>query len=292
MFDSIRAIRRWLSLAVVAAAALLVAPAGALALQVSLGDSFSSGEGAGRYDEATASWFKGGNGCHRSRRAWPRLLGVVPAAHLACSGARTGNLIDSGKKEPDRISQLDRLRELVASGDVSRVFVTIGGNDLGFRKIFTACVNPFKEPCLGRIDAVELQRLREDVLPLVIEALEKIKLIALPADVVLVGYPDLIPDATEPMAGCTWWLSPIEAPRVRRLERALDSTMRAAAREAVVDFVSIRSALDDHELCGPDPWVKWFSFKKVFTGKLLPQEMGHPTYEGQRAIARLVSERL
>jgi hypothetical protein len=40
---------------------------------VSLGDSFSSGEGTGTYDSGTG----GNHGCHRSYLAWPRLLGVA-----------------------------------------------------------------------------------------------------------------------------------------------------------------------------------------------------------------------
>ncbi|MGH7485567.1 MAG: SGNH/GDSL hydrolase family protein, partial [bacterium] len=108
---------------------LLAALAGAIALcallaplaratTVSLGDSFSSGEGAAPFDAGTSQ--ENGNGCDRSAKAWPRLLGVPKADHFACSGATTADFYESKK---DSVSQLENLRLVAAREPISKVYV-------------------------------------------------------------------------------------------------------------------------------------------------------------------------
>src|ERR1700733_10541120 len=58
---------------------------------VALGDSYSSGEGAGDYDADPLR-------CHRSADAWPRLLAkltpkIEEVTLLACSGAESSALV-------------------------------------------------------------------------------------------------------------------------------------------------------------------------------------------------------
>jgi lysophospholipase L1-like esterase len=275
-------------LLVVLAACLFASPAAAGAMEVSLGDSYSSGEGAGSYDFWTKAVF--GNGCHRSHLAWPRLLGVPERAHLACSGATTDDFFAPQKSgllaHDDGASQLERLRELAASTPVSRVFVTIGGNDLGFKSIILACVIPGRS-CLSRMDRAELARLHGVVFPKVVGALLGVTQADGSAEVVLVGYPDVIPAAGEPVVGCGW-LGEEEKPRIRLLEGELDSSLAAAAAAAGVTYVSIRDALDHHELCTRDRWINSINPLK----KPVVQENGHPNEAGQRAMARSISGQL
>lgn len=258
----------------------------AAAVTASLGDSYSSGQGSGNYDFATKHVV--GNSCHRSPNAWPRLLGVPKSAHFACSGAQTRDFFGPQKSGPlagpDRTSQLDRLQVLVSSQPVSRVYVTIGGNDLGFAKIIVSCVIG---SCLRHMDEVELPRLHNSVQPKVIAALTAVKRIAGP-DVVLVGYPDLIPAVEMEMNGC-WWFSGVERTRVRRLEGELDASQAAAAAAVGISYVSIRSALNGHELCtAGTPWINPIARLT----SLLSAEQGHPTAAGQRAIAEQVRDAL
>jgi lysophospholipase L1-like esterase len=265
------------------AACLAFAPTAA-AVTASLGDSFSSGQGAGDYDFATKLII--GNGCHRSPHAWPRLLGVPKDDHFACSGAKTEDFFKPQKSGllagPDDSSQLSRLRTLASKQPLSRVYVTIGGNDLGFSKIIINCVIA---TCLSEMSTVELPRLHNMVEPKVKEALAAAKQIAGTAPVVLIGYPDLIPAAGTAMTGCGW-LAPAERIRIRRLEAELDSSQAAAAAAAGAQYVSIRSALAHHELCTQDSWVNPIAH----LSKLLSPEQGHPTAAGQRAIAQRVAE--
>jgi hypothetical protein len=267
----------------------LTAPAGALAISVSMGDSYSSGEGAGDYDFGTKTGV--GNGCHRSSHAWPRLLGVSEGAHLACSGATTENFVRAQKfgllAGADGTPQITRLQGLVATQPVSRVYVTVGGNDLGFKSIILYCRFDPRD-CLGDMDQVELKKLREKVAPKVTATLAAVKLVAAGAEVVMVGYPDVIPPAGRPLTGCGW-VTDAEKPRLRRLEAELDSALSGAAATAGVGYISIRSALDRHELCTEDPWIN--PLLKVGKNPVSPGQV-HPNADGQAAIARAVSQAL
>ena len=110
-------------------AALVLAAAGALVLPfavapaasassvnyVALGDSYSSGVGAGSYTSSSGS-------CDRSTNAYSQLWANAndPASYIsvACSGATTSTVISS---------QLSAL-----SASTTLVSITVGGNDVGF----------------------------------------------------------------------------------------------------------------------------------------------------------------
>lgn len=136
---------------------------------VTLGDSYISGEagrwngnsavplgsragtdrawrsdGLGSYDPA-AVYGTTAEGCDRSDVA-PALSNDVPVQvrlNLACSGAQTGNVVRSangGTGQHGEAPQTDQLRAAAATHDVELVVLSIGGNDLGFADIITACV--------------------------------------------------------------------------------------------------------------------------------------------------------
>jgi lysophospholipase L1-like esterase len=260
-------------LAVVLAVSV-ASPTHAFAAVASLGDSYSSGEGAGPFDSGTQ--VVGGNGCDRSSRAWPRLLGVPKANHFACSGATTHDFYESSK---DAVSQLESLRALAAREPISKVYVTIGGNDLGFSHIIKDC---FTHSCLRRMDDVELPKLQNKVRPAVAKALQEAR-VAAGGQVILVGYPNLIPSRGSSFVKCGW-LTDGEKPRVWKLEDALDTALSQAAVDAGVSYVSIRDALAGHELCTRDSWINPIGLAR----KSHVQQEGHPNADGQEAIAEAV----
>jgi lysophospholipase L1-like esterase len=280
--------RRFVPAAVLSSLLLALVPLGCgggatPSVEVSMGDSYSSGEGGGDYDWKTRVVV--GNGCHRSARAWPRLLGVSEGSHLACSGATTEDFFEPQKSGPlagaDDTSQLSRLRSLDRAQPVTRVYVTIGGNDLGFAKIIRNCV--FLS-CLLHMDERELPRLRDEVAAKVTRTLRAVRQVVGDDEVVLVGYPDVIPPLGQELVHCGW-LSAVERVRILRLEAELNSTLAAVATDAGVEFVPVRAALRGHELCTADPWVNAIArFESLFAF----QEQGHPTPAGQRAIADAV----
>lgn len=268
------------AIALLASAGTLPATGGAVT--VSLGDSYSSGEGARSYDAGTD---REGNKCHRSSLAWPRLLGVPLFGHLACSGATTVHM-QTGKtaQPPDNRGQLARLEALAKQTKIDRVFVGIGGNDLGFSSIIRSCVIGIG--CLNDIDGVEAQKLQNMVGPRIVTVLRAARTASGGGEVVLVGYPDIAPRAGAKITNCSW-LSDTEAERLRRLEELFDQEMRAAAGLAGAFYVSTRTALAGHELCTRDSWVR-----PVATARGTSVEQGHPDARGQVAVGNAVRQTL
>nr|MDT0662908.1 GDSL-type esterase/lipase family protein [Micromonospora sp. DSM 115978] len=156
-------------------------------LVVSLGDSFSSGEGAsvsGGGDYYPESDNNGDdedrrNACHRSRNAWSRKAvladrpGVSIGARaddwdpqldhhlIACSGAVSRNLLPFhtvapgqpapanafGETGTGQYGELSQLDKGFLDENTTLVTLSIGGNDARFSDIVTACVNPISLPC-------------------------------------------------------------------------------------------------------------------------------------------------
>jgi lysophospholipase L1-like esterase len=103
---------------------------------VIVGDSFSSGEGAGDYLAGTDDPL--GNRCHRSPHTYAMKLGYhkTPTV-LACSGAVTTDIYGETEQRGEDQSQVDKLRSLADPADV--VLMTIGGNDVGFEPVIKTC---------------------------------------------------------------------------------------------------------------------------------------------------------
>lgn len=255
-----------------------------------LGDSYSSGEGAPPYDQGTDN--KGGvikrgpngffverrNKCHRSPLAWGRLLPAAKTSHLACSGAKIGDLY-SGQYPgtADSTGQISRLLRLGDTSAVNSVALTIGGNDIDFAGIIADC---FYKECLKQADKKEIPAAKALLKP-VTRALRDIKQATLNnATVVLVGYPEVIPRRGEPQMNCGW-LEPVEQDRAIKLLSALNSTLKQAAADAGARFADVADTLDTHELCTSDSWM-------VPVGDVInyaKQENGHPNADGQQAIS-------
>jgi flagellar hook assembly protein FlgD/PKD repeat protein/lysophospholipase L1-like esterase len=113
---------------------------------VSLGDSYSSGEGVPVFEPGTDADLTADpsdrNTCHRSAQgAYGRLLvagppqgvNMSPAEFAACSGAIASDIVranDIGL--PAQASRVNQFTDLIT--------LTMGGNDIGFRDIAIACV--------------------------------------------------------------------------------------------------------------------------------------------------------
>jgi hypothetical protein len=141
---------------------------------VAIGDSYMSGEGASVYYNGTDEG--GGNQCRRAPTAWAALAsqnGFDALEFLACSGARTGNVLydpkgenpetaipsnAGAKKFRDQLSQkhligaqkanaatqLDQWRadQVARRLKPTMVVVSLGGNDAGFSTIGAMCLAP------------------------------------------------------------------------------------------------------------------------------------------------------
>jgi lysophospholipase L1-like esterase len=226
---------------------------------VALGDSFSSGDGAGGYDATPAD-------CRRSSSAWPRLLDQSSASLVvdlrACSGADTGDLVAQLPPTPNEA--------------ITLVTLTIGGNDAGFGDIVEACLlgscpSPTDPAFLSDLDAMAAAL--GGVYTTVDQRFPS-------ADILHVGYPRLTPPPGDPVGVC-FWLPPTDQAAAAAIVDAINDRIEAAVTASSTDvaYVDVTSALADHELCTPSPWV-------TLLGR------AHPNAAGQQALRQAVAAAL
>jgi lysophospholipase L1-like esterase len=138
---------------------------------VVFGDSYISGEGAGRFYPGTNT--RGVDECRRAPTAYPIVAaqGSSPAVphqviFVACSGAKAKHIsgaVQYPRSAADGLDQIDhylaiRDRQHLADGDIELAVVSIGGNDFGFGDVVQTCIGAGNCADLG---TVMLDRLRE-----------------------------------------------------------------------------------------------------------------------------------
>jgi lysophospholipase L1-like esterase len=260
-------------------------------VMAALGDSYSSGEGAGDYYPGTA-----GN-CDRSPNAWALQLSkdvtkfavTMPAGNLvACSGAVSNDLtmsVDGRKPQDTALSAVSPRPELIT--------VTIGGNDpdLGFSPVLKACAG-LGTGCVKAIGNVEAR------LPAEEKILEDDYKAVLAADqtaiVLVVGYPELFDVDGTFGTSCPF------VQQVRSALNTLVSDVDVTINDAVIgtDQANVRFVPDldglqyaAHGLCSPES--QWWLYPVTVTGAMEKppnQQMAHPNALGQTAIAKVVAE--
>ncbi|WP_216210116.1 SGNH/GDSL hydrolase family protein [Amycolatopsis aidingensis] len=270
--------------AALAAATLLLAPPAAAESTgysyVALGDSFTS-TGPMFPDQVELP-------CARSAGNYPSLVAreLRPAefTDVSCGGATTEHMTEPQFGIVNR-PQFDALR-----GDTDLVTVGIGGNDIPFAEVVLTCgsmglVLPVGSPCKDFYTSSGSDGLAAKVRavgPKVGAVLRGIRDRAPGAEVLLVGYPSLLPDSG---ANC-WPLVPIaagDAPYLRDITKLLNRVLaeQAAAEGAV--FVDTYTSSIGHDMCRP-PGEKWVE-GILPTSPAVPV---HPNGLGSRNQARQV----
>ncbi|MFI6643364.1 SGNH/GDSL hydrolase family protein [Streptomyces sp. NPDC050504] len=219
---------------------------------VALGDSYSSGVGAGNYDSASG-------GCKRSTRAYPVLWAAANSpssfAFTACSGARTGDV------------KANQLGPLNAGTDL--VSISIGGNDAGFADVMTTCVLQSESTCLGRI--AQARSYVDSTLPGNLDSVySAIKAKAPAARVVVLGYPRFYKIGGSCVAG----LSDRERSAINDASDYLNAATAKRAADHGYAYASVTQAFAGHEICSGSAWlhsVNWLNIGESY----------HPTAAGQ-----------
>jgi lysophospholipase L1-like esterase len=244
--------------AALAAAALpVLAPAAAsaqpAAAYVALGDSYSSGVGAGSYIGSSGS-------CDQSTNAYPALWDTAsqPASYVseACSGATTATVLSS------QLSALSAATTLVS--------ITVGGNDVGFSSVMETCVLSSTSSCVSAVNHAE--SLTASQLPGELDSvLNAIKADAPRARVVVLDYPDLYDLSRS--SSCIG-LSTTDRTDLNNGANELDSQIQAAAARHGDVFADVRGAFTGHEICDSGSWLHSVNFLDI-------SESYHPTASGQ-----------
>ncbi|MFH9685750.1 SGNH/GDSL hydrolase family protein [Streptomyces sp. NPDC017413] len=200
---------------------------------VALGDSYSSGVGAGSYLSDSGD-------CRRSTNAYPYLWQAAnsPASFdfVACSGATTSSVAGT---------QLG-----VLNASTSLVSVTAGGNDVGFADVMQDCVLAGEATCITSVnDAVSQMN---SSLPGSLDALyDGIRARAPQAQVVVLGYPRFY----QLSGSCVAGLSEAERTAINNASDVLNDVLAKRSADAGFTFSSVVDEFTGHELCSGDAWL-------------------------------------
>jgi lysophospholipase L1-like esterase len=232
------------------AASAQASPTAAAGGYVALGDSYSSGVGAGSYIGSSGD-------CDRSTKAYPYLWNATHSpssfAFNACSGATTDDVL------ANQLGSLDSSTSLVS--------LTAGGNDAGFADVMTTCVLQSDSSCLSRINTAKAYV--ANTLPGKLDTLyNAIRAKAPAARVVVIGYPRFYL-----LGQSCLGLSETKRAAVNDAADYIDTTIKARATAHSFVFGDVRTTFSGHEICSGSSWlhsVDWLDIGQSY----------HPTAAG------------
>lgn len=228
-------------------------PAGASGVvrYVALGDSYSSGLGAG-------GSYSGGS-CARSASSFPALWAATHSpdsySSVACAGATTTSVIST------QVSSL--------SFDTTLISITVGGNDVGFSSIMTTCALHGTSACVAAVDTAE--GVAQNTLPQRLDAtFDAITSGAPAAKVVALGYPLFYQLHVWYCIG----LSETSRAKIDEGIGIVDRQIALAAARHGFRYADVRSAFTGHQLCSGSKWLHAVDLADL-------NESYHPTATGQ-----------
>lgn len=296
---------------------------------LALGDSFSSGEGAYDYRSVTNFYADENNYnlCHQSLSSYSYLLKNTLSPDwfgaVACSGAVQD---DVNSKEDIYISSRPQAKmENINPQNVTNIklnlnpgyvpqlsfvdkykpsvaTISIGGNDIGFGDIVTACiVNKFfsgMQPCsANRFDREQVANSIDAQIPNLITTLNSIKQnMAGDAKVYVVGYPKIV-NYTNMLCSLNTPMEQTEREFADNLIDYLNEAIRIASTEAGVRFLDMSSAFvnpdHDYRLCGNDEQkavngLTTESNSNRKPGEFVAHESFHPNRFGHSLLAEQI----
>ncbi|MFF3485861.1 SGNH/GDSL hydrolase family protein [Streptomyces sp. NPDC002701] len=249
---------------------------------VALGDSYTSGPGIPQQVDAD---------CARSDHNYPSLVAAERAVStfkdVSCGGATTEQMWKTQGTNPPQLNALRRGTDLVT--------VQIGGNDIGFGSIIATCAqlapqdlagNPCQRHYTSPSGADRLTLKILQTAPKIARVLRAVHARAPHARVLVVGYPDLLP---EDGSGC-YPSVPFAAkdfPYLRDTGKRLNLMMRAVARLNGAGYVDTYGPTIGHDMCKA-PAVRWIEPMQPAS----PAAPAHPNAKGEEAMARAVLKHL
>ncbi|MGP3970884.1 SGNH/GDSL hydrolase family protein [Streptomyces sp. 6N223] len=226
------------------------APAAAAAY-VALGDSYSSGVGAGSYDDASGD-------CLRSALAYPELWADANAPSsfdfTACSGATTEDVL---------ASQLDPL-----NSGTTLVTISIGGNDAGFVDTMSTCVLQGTDACVEAVATAN--EYISGTLPGRLDAVyTAIRDRAPNAQVVVLGYPRIY----QLDGSCSFGISEESRAAINSAADNMSDVIGKRAADHGFTYGDVRTAFTGHEICSDAEWLHSVTWPIT--------DSYHPTADGQ-----------
>jgi len=212
--------------------------------------------------------------CERSTHNYPHLVAADLGLELtdaSCIGATT---IDVATTQLETVTP-----------DTDVITITIGGNDVDYRKSLLACAGDGRDgkSCLevGDVDAAAVGVLLDQVENKLVTMLDTVTQAAPAAHVYLVAYQMILPDPAVPCPPDAP-MNAADAPFLGQIGARLQSAFGAAATTAGVTFVDVYGPSHGHDACAPadQRWVE---------GEANPAAAPyHPNAAGMRAAADLI----
>lgn len=275
---------------------------------VALGDSYASGEGAGDYapwSDNNGQILQANNACHQSKNAWARkttlagdnaTIGAKADAgtsdmdfhFLACSGAQSEDLLpyysvagqapvnaegqNGAYPQAGMVSQLDAG---YLDANTTLVTLSIGGNDMRFADIISACVQAKINPVAQThecsewvlsndsdnvIDASAV-RLDTELPESLTTVLHLIRERAPNARIAVAGYPKLFESDTrcvEVREAEQGWLNEFADSMNQKIEDTVESANEPG--KPAIFFVDTQSKFTGHNLCTSESGVNALQF--------------------------------
>ncbi|HUR74301.1 MAG TPA: SGNH/GDSL hydrolase family protein [Sporichthya sp.] len=248
---------------------------------VALGDSYTSAPGVTPVDSSAPP------ACGRSAINYPHLVAQRLGAELtdvSCGGAQTMSLYE--EQYAGVPAQLDALKK-----DTTLVSLGIGGNDNDlFATAMAGCVASVGDlaagdtsPCRTRYS----QQFSEDIAAsgvMIKQALVNIRAEAPRSQIVVVGYPDLMPTTEAGRLTCAAAGVPFTPDDIEFLdgvERELNAMLAAQAAATNNTYLDTYTPSVGHDMCAA-PGVRWIEP----TIPLSPAAPVHPNAAGQAAVAQ------
>lgn len=290
---------------------------------VILGDSYSSGEGAGGYldgtDEKSST---SGTMCHRSAATYGLVL-FDEAELIACSGAVSANLSEAqdsgaGSAEP----QLDQLKKLMRKQAPDAALLTFGGNDIGFGDIILGCtfspncnvpsgwdyaINPAAATSIDHNNKLmevyalqtRLERAYDDI-DAILNSPEAVKKRGREAPIVVLPYARITPHDESALSACQGAINVREMPFLNDVLDALNLVIGNAVGQLARRGRPVYFARDVQEAFQPNHTIcdgtETFAVRGSFTESALraldesrKNELMHPNERGYEAIATALS---
>ncbi|GAA3810193.1 SGNH/GDSL hydrolase family protein [Streptomyces chiangmaiensis] len=247
----------------------------------SLGDSYTSGPLIPQQVDAN---------CARSDHNYPSIVAaarkVTVFKDVSCGGATTQDMWTSQGTNGPQLNAVGR--------DTDLVTVQIGGNDIGFGSIIATCVrlasqDPTGNPCQRSYAASGIDQLTVAIAqtaPKVERVLRAVHARAPHARVLVVGYPDLLPDDG---SGCypSVPFASKDFPYLRDTEERLNLMLRLVAGWSRAEYVDTYAPTRGHDMCKA-PADRWIEPLQPAS----PAAPAHPNARGEEAMAQAVLERL
>ncbi|HEV2088730.1 MAG TPA: GDSL-type esterase/lipase family protein [Cryptosporangiaceae bacterium] len=278
---------------------------------VALGDSFISGEAAGRYEEGTD---QSDNLCHRSRVAEIKktaIAGIDSRINLACSGAQTSNVRLDGVGQYNEATQARQLREVAKAYDVKMVLLGIGGNDVGFGELVLDCVKAYYliAPRCQDVWATKLGTRLRATAPRIAASLADIRTVMRDAgyadgdyQLVLQSYSSPVTEKTRYLATKTVHGCPIRADDAEWgrdvVVPGFTATMAQVADQMGVRYLDMGPALRGREVCARgitkyQEWVRGITIDATQVrngvGNNIVQQSLHPNARGHAQFGRCLT---